>query len=97
MHNHSNGNELRILMQIKRISFSVVERQDSLRNQDKQQLGNGLMTFASVIEWQKDSMCIQFLSTYCLTQQIPKNSIKLSTLISRDLTNQQRGGKMENN
>ena len=41
MHNHSNGNELRILMQIKLISLSIVEHQDSLRNRDKQQLGNG--------------------------------------------------------
>ena len=38
----SNGNELRILMQIKLISLSIVEHQDSLRNRDKQQLGNGL-------------------------------------------------------
>ena len=41
MHNHSNGNELRILMQIKLISLTIVEHQDSLRNRDKQQLGNG--------------------------------------------------------
>ena len=41
MHNHSNGNELRILIQIKLISLKTVEHQDSLRNQDKQQLGNG--------------------------------------------------------
>ena len=42
VHNHSNGNELRILMQIKLISLTIVEHQDSLRNRDKQQLGNGL-------------------------------------------------------
>ena len=41
MHNHSNGNELRILIQIKLISLTIVEHQDSLRNQDKQQLRNG--------------------------------------------------------
>ena len=41
MHNHSNVNELRILMQIKLISLLIVELQDSLRNRDKQQLGNG--------------------------------------------------------
>ena len=41
MHNHSNGNKLRILMQIKLISLTIVEHQDSLRNRDKQQLGNG--------------------------------------------------------
>ena len=41
MHNHSNGNELRILMQIKTISLTIVEHQDSLRNRDKQQLRNG--------------------------------------------------------
>ena len=41
MHSHSNGNELRILMQIKLISLTIVEHQDSLRNRDKQQLGNG--------------------------------------------------------
>ena len=40
MHNHSNGNELRILMQIKLISLTIVEHQDSLQNRDKQQLGN---------------------------------------------------------
>ena len=34
MHNHSNVNELRILMQIKLISLSIVEHQDSLRNRD---------------------------------------------------------------
>ena len=43
VHNHSNGNELRILMQIKLISLSIVEHQDSLRDRDKQQLGNGLL------------------------------------------------------
>ena len=43
MHNHSNGNELRILMQIKLISLTIVEHQDSLQNRDKQQLGNGLL------------------------------------------------------
>ena len=32
-----NGNELRIRMQIKLISLSIVEHQDSLRNRDKQQ------------------------------------------------------------
>ena len=41
MHNHSNGNELRIVMQIKLISLTIVEHQDTLRNRDKQQLGNG--------------------------------------------------------
>ena len=41
VHNHSNGNELRILMQIKLISLTIVEHQDSLRNRGKQQLGNG--------------------------------------------------------
>ena len=41
MHNHSNGNELRFLMQIKLISLTIVEHQDSFRNRDKQQLGNG--------------------------------------------------------
>ena len=41
MHNHSNVNELRILMQIKFISLTIVENQDSLRNRDKEQLGNG--------------------------------------------------------
>ena len=30
VHNHSNGNELRILMQIKLISLTIVEYQDSL-------------------------------------------------------------------
>ena len=43
-HNHSNGNELRILMQIKLISLTIAEHQDSLRNRDKQQLGNGPFT-----------------------------------------------------
>ena len=41
MHNHSNGNELRIVMQIKLISLTIVEHQDSLRNRNKHQLGNG--------------------------------------------------------
>ena len=41
VHDHSNENELRIFMQIKLISFTIVEHQDSLRNRDKQQLGNG--------------------------------------------------------
>ena len=41
MHIHSNGIELRILMQIKLISLTIIEHQDSLRNRDKQQLGNG--------------------------------------------------------
>ena len=41
MHNHSNGNELRILMQIKLISLTIVEHQDSLRNRNKQQFGSG--------------------------------------------------------
>ena len=40
--------ELRILMQIKLISLTIVERQDSLQNRGKQQLGNGL--FCSVIK-----------------------------------------------
>ena len=44
MHNYSNGNELRILMQIKLISLTIVEHQDSLRNRDKQQLGNGRLS-----------------------------------------------------
>ena len=44
VHNHSNGNELRIVMQIKTISLTIVEHQDSLRNRDKQQLGNGPLT-----------------------------------------------------
>ena len=43
MHNHTNGNELCILMQIKHISLSIVEHQDSLRNRDKHQLENGLL------------------------------------------------------
>ena len=34
-------NKLRMLMQIKLISLTIVEHQDSLRNRDKQQLGNG--------------------------------------------------------
>ena len=34
VHNHSNVNELRILMQIKLISLAIVEHQDSLRNRD---------------------------------------------------------------
>ena len=46
VHNHSNGNKLRILMQIKLISLTIVERQDSLQNRGKQQLGYGL--FCSV-------------------------------------------------
>ena len=52
MHNHSNGNELRILMQIILISLTIVEHQDSLRNRDKQQLGNGPLkdTTYNVIE-----------------------------------------------
>ena len=50
MHNHSNGNELRILMQIKLISFSIVEHQDSLRNRDKQLLGNGLLGLLLSVE-----------------------------------------------
>ena len=37
----SNGNELHILMQIKLISLTIVEHQDSLGNRDKQQLRNG--------------------------------------------------------
>ena len=45
MHNHSNGNELRILMQIKLISLTIVEHKDSRRNRDKQQLGNGPFIF----------------------------------------------------
>ena len=36
VHNHSNGNELRILMQIKLISVSIVEHQDSLPNRDNE-------------------------------------------------------------
>ena len=39
VHNHSNGKELRIPMQIKPISLTIAE----LRNRDKQQLGNGLV------------------------------------------------------
>ena len=42
VHNNSNGNEVGIPMQIKLISLTIVEHQDSLRNRDKQQLGNGL-------------------------------------------------------
>ena len=41
MHNHSNENDLPILMQIKLVSLTILEHQDSLRNRDKQQLGNG--------------------------------------------------------
>ena len=52
VHNHSNGNELRILMQIKPISLKIVEHQDSFRNRDKQQLGNGpLVTGLRVVQW----------------------------------------------
>ena len=55
MHNHSNGNELRILMQIKLISLTIVEHQDSLRNGGKQQLGNGLFvchcTVLFLVKW----------------------------------------------
>ena len=43
MHNHSNENEFCILMQIELISLTILEHQDSLRNRDKQQLGNGLL------------------------------------------------------
>ena len=43
MHNHSNGNELRIVIQIKLISLTIVEHQDSLWNRDKRQLWNGLL------------------------------------------------------
>ena len=57
MHNHSNGNELRILMQIKLISLTIVEHQDSLRNRDKQQLGNGPFNKAH------ESPCIQSQAT----------------------------------
>ena len=48
MHNHSNGNKLHILMQIKLISLSIVEHQDSLRNRDKQQLGNGPLRLRTI-------------------------------------------------
>ena len=54
MHNHSNGNELRILMQIKLISLTIVEHQDSLRNRDKQQLGNGPLL-------RNSALCAHFL------------------------------------
>ena len=37
-------NELRILMQIKTISLTIVKHQDSLRNRGKQQLRNGPLT-----------------------------------------------------
>ena len=46
MHNHSNGNELQIVMQIKLIFLTIVEHQDSLRNRDKQQLRNGPLAAA---------------------------------------------------
>ena len=51
MHNHSNGNELRILMQIKLISLTIAEHQDSLRNRDKQQLGNGPLIIVNSSEF----------------------------------------------
>ena len=55
MHNHSNGNELRILMQIKLISLTIVEHQDSLRNRDKQQLGNGPLAPIEVLSFILDT------------------------------------------
>ena len=39
MHNRSNGNELRILIQIQLISLIIVEHRESLRNRDKQKFG----------------------------------------------------------
>ena len=47
LHTHSDGNEYRILMQI--ISLTIVEHQDSLRNRDKQQLGNGQLLISPSI------------------------------------------------
>ena len=49
MHKHSNGNDLRILMQIKAISLTIVELQDSLRNRDQQQLAKGTFNGQSLI------------------------------------------------
>ena len=49
MHKYSNRNELRILMSIKLIFLSIVEHQDSLQNQDRQQLGNGRLYIAALL------------------------------------------------
>ena len=77
MHNHSNGNELRILMQIKLISLTIVEHQDSLRNRDKQQLGNGPLkgkneiVSSSVDVFPKTSNLA--ISRCCFADEIDKN------------------------
>ena len=70
MHNHSNGNKWRILMQIKLISLSIVEHQDSLRHRNKQQLGNGLLV--GRVSGQNDSkeVCypvVAIFSTECIS------------------------------
>ena len=50
MHNHSNGNVLLILMQIKLISILIVEHQYSLRNKDKHPLGIGLFIYIGMLQ-----------------------------------------------
>ena len=47
-------------MQIKLISLTIVEHQDSLRNRDKQQLGNGPLVVSIRLDWKEHETEGQF-------------------------------------
>ena len=96
MHNHSNGNELRILMEMKLICLRIVEHQDSLRNRDKQQLGNGPLTSLActfyfpisdhVMFPREFSFCFFISYAYIrhYTQIIQTLRVNLRTMVCRD-------------
>lgn len=73
MHNHLNGNELRILMQMKLISLTIVEHKDSLRNQNKQQLENGL--FYYIKNWNKNDRVGTSFAVQKQRSQVAKSNV----------------------
>ena len=73
MHNHLNGNELRILMQMKLISLTIVEHKDSLRNRDKQQLENGL--FYYIKNWNKNDRVGTSFAVQKQRSQVAKSNV----------------------
>ena len=73
MHNHLNGNELRILMQMKLISLTIVEHKDSLRNRDKHQLENGL--FYYIKNWNKNNRVGTSFAVQKQRSQVAKSNV----------------------
>ena len=81
MQNHSNRNELGVLMQIKVFSLSILEHQGSLRDQDKQQLGNSL--FGSRIQkFSNNFSGVEFLNTLLIRIRVDSRIRKFSNTLT---------------